>query len=366
MTRSRLLLAAGIAAAATAAATPFFLSARAQATPQAAPAQAAAPPAVQLVPASTVRAAPREEVTGGLAPAKALQLGFEVGGRLARLEVRKGAKVAEGQVIARLDPEMSDAQVQQAEAAVKAAEAQARQAEDLARRNAELARSGSVTDLAAKSSASSAAAAAAQLLAAKAQLAQARAARRRHDLRAPFAGVLIDVPDQVGATVTSNSTLFTLEQLDPLILRVTVQEGARAALRPGAKVHVESVGQGGASTDLAAIRSVIPSADAATRRVPVEITVPNPEGRFTAHTLGRAVLSLGSEESAQSIPASALASNGGDHVFVLGQAGELRRVPVRVIDRGAREVVLKAEQPLTQVVDSPAADLAEGAKVSVR
>ncbi|GAC1344968.1 MAG: efflux RND transporter periplasmic adaptor subunit [Myxococcales bacterium] len=365
MTRSRLLLSAGVAAAISAAAALFFLLPRAQATPppRAAP---AAPPSVQLVAASAVRSAPREEVTGGLSPAKALQLGFEVGGRLARLEVRKGAKVAEGQVIARLDPEISDAQVQQAEAAVKAAEAHAHQASDLARRNAELAKSGSVTDLAAQSSASGAAAASAQLLAARAQLAQARAARRRHDLRAPFAGVLIDAPDQVGATVTPTSTLFTLEQLDPLLLRVTVQEDVRASLRPGVRVHVESVGRGGAATDAAVIKSIIPSADAATRRVPVEITVPNPEGRFTAHTLGRAILSLGTVESALSVPSSALASAGGDHVFVLGKAGEVRRVQVQVIDRGARDVVLKAPEPLTQVIDSPAADLAEGVQVSVR
>jgi RND family efflux transporter MFP subunit len=365
LTRSHLVL-SGLSATVCTAAL-FFLSPHAQAAPQGTTAQGAqaAPPAVQLAQVSKVRAAPHEEITGSLMPAKALQLGFEVGGRLSRLEVQKGAKVAEGQVIARLDAEMVDAQVQQAEAAVKAAEAQAQQAADVARRNAELAQSGSISDLASKSSASNAAAAAAQLLAAKAQLAQARAARRRHDLRAPFAGIVIDAPDQVGATVTSNSTLLTLEQLDPLVLRVTVQESARASLRPGARVHVESVG-GGAATDGAFVKVIIPSADAATRRVPVEITVPNPEGRFIAHTLGRAILSLGSEENALSIPASALASNGGDHVFVLGQAGEVRRVPVQVIDRGAKQVVVKAEGPLTQVVDYPAADLAEGVKVSVR
>jgi RND family efflux transporter MFP subunit len=279
--------------------------------------------------------------------------------------VRKGARVVEGQVIARLDPEIADAQVQQAEAAVKAADAQAQLAADVARRNSELSQAGSVSDLQNKSSTSSAAAAAAQLQSAKAQLAQARAARRRHDLRAPFAGVLIDAPDQVGATVATGAALFTLEQLDPLVLRVSVQEGARASLRPGARVRVEAVA-GTAATDDAVVKVVIPSADSATRRVPVEITVPNPQGRFTAHTLGRALLSLGAEESALSVPASALASNGGDHVFVLDQRGEVRRVPVRVLDRGAKNVVVKADEALSKVVDYPGSDLAEGTRVSAR
>ena len=346
-----------------------LLSCGAQAKPQAdaPPASLSAPPpSVQLAQEKPVLRAPREELTGSLVPAKALQLGFEVAGRLSRIEVRKGASVAQGQVIARLDPEIADAQVAQAAAAALAARAQAQLAADVARRNQELQASGSVSDLQIKSSSASAAAAAAQLAAAEAQLAQARALRRRHDLRAPFAGVLIDAPDQVGATVTSGKELFTLEQLDPLVLKITVAEIERKSLRPGARVHVEAIG-GNAATDDALVRTIIPSADAATRRVPVEITVPNPRGLFTAHTLGRATLLLGEAENAVALPSSALASDGGaDHVFSVGQHGEVRRIPVQVLDRGAREVVVRAQQQLTRVIDYPSSDLADGAQVVVR
>ena len=325
----------------------------------------AAQPAVSLAKVQAVKSAPREEITGALNPAKELKVGFEVGGRLARILVRKGAKVAEGQVIAQLDPELADAQVLQAEAAVKAAEAQSAMAADVAGRNAELSKAGSVSDLQNKSSASSAAAAAAQLQAAKAQLAQARAARRRHDLKAPFAGVLIDAPDQVGATVAPGAALFTLEQLDPLVLKLTVSDAAREVLKVGTRVHVEAVG-GGAAAEDAWVRAVIPSADPATRRIPVEVVVPNKDGRFTAHTLGRAILPMGSAEDALSVPASALSSQGGDHVYALAGDGEVRRVPVQVIERGGLVVVLKASQPLDKIVDYPAPDLVDGAKVTVK
>jgi RND family efflux transporter MFP subunit len=323
------------------------------------------PAPVSLARVTSVKSAPREEITGALQPAKALQLGFEVAGRLSRILVRKGATVDEGQVIAQLDPELADAQVQQAEAAVKAAEAQSAMATDLAGRNAALSKAGTVSDLMNKNSTSSAAAAAAQLQAARAQLLQARAARRRHDLKAPFAGVLIDSPDQVGATVSVGAALFTLEQLDPLVLKLTVSDAARAVLKPGTRVHVEAV-SGGAATDDAWVRAVIPSADPATRRIPVEITVPDKEGRFTAHTLARAVLPMGSAEDALSLPASALSSQGGDHVYVIDGAFEVRRVAVQVIDRGVQQVVVRAAQAIDKVVDYPAADLVDGAKVSVR
>jgi membrane fusion protein, multidrug efflux system len=322
------------------------------------------PPPVSLAEVKAVRSAPREEITGALNPAKELKAGFEVAGRLARILVKKGAAVAQGQLMAQLDPELADAQVQQAEAAVQAAAAQSAIAADVANRNAELAKTNTISEAQQRNTASSAAAAAAQLQAAKAQLAQARANRRRHDLRAPFAGVLIDAPDQVGATVAAGVPLFTLEQLDPLVLKLTVSDSSRALLKPLARVQVEAVG-GGAATFEAWVRAVIPSADPATRRVPVEIVVPNPDARFTAHTLGRAVLPLGAEQEVLSAPASALSSQGGDHVYAL-VADEVRKVPVQVIDRGAQEVVFKAAQPLTKVVDYPAAGLQDGAKVAVK
>lgn len=328
-------------------------------------AQAQAPQTVQLAATVPVKSQAREEVTGSLEPQRQLNLGFEVAGRLYRVEVKKGSPVAEGQVIARLDPEIADAQVAQAEAAVKAAEAGAAVAADSASRQGELQKSGSVSEFQSSSASGQAKAAAAQVLMAKAQLAQARALRRRHDLRAPFAGVLTAAPDQVGASMQPMATPFTLEQLDALTLRVAVPESARSLVVVGTKVRVESV-SGGIVSDQALVKTVIPSADPNTRRVPVEVAVPNKDRRFTAHTMARARLSLGKDEAALSVPATALASSGGDHVFVVGSAGELRRIPVQVIERGTSQVVLRASEDLQAVVDYPAVDLKDGAKVSVK
>jgi hypothetical protein len=74
---------------------------------------------------------------------------------------------------------------------------------------------------------------------------------------------------------------------------------------------------------------------------------------------------MGSPEDALSVPASALSSQGGDHVYVIN-GGEVRRVAVQVIDRGVQQVVVRAQQPIDKVVDYPAPDLVDGAKVSVR
>ena len=323
-----------------------------------------AAPAVQLARVEAVRTTPHEEIVGSLSPAKALQLGFEVGGRLARVSALRGGKVSQGQVVGQLDLELVSAQVAQAEGALSAAQAQAGLARDTARRQGQLQQGGSVSEWQSKSSDSQAQAAEAQVRVAKAALAQARALRSKHTLRAPFAATVIEAPDQSGNNVAVGAPLYTLEDLDTLTLKISLPESAREALRPGARVHVLAVG-GSAQTDDARIRAIIPSADAATRRLPVEISVPNRDHRFLAHTLARAVLPLGDEQAASSLPSTALASAGGDHVFVV-EGAAVKKVMVTVLDRGAAQVVVQGLPANSRVIDSPALDLQDGARVEVK
>ncbi|HEX8819723.1 MAG TPA: efflux RND transporter periplasmic adaptor subunit [Archangium sp.] len=366
MKLSRTSLVAGLATVGVvAAALPLSGCEADAAPPPAAKAATAELPSVTLATTKPVRASQREEVTGTLFPAQALQVGFEVGGRLEKVRVKKGQAVQEGQVLAQLNAEISDAQLAQAQAAVAAAEVSSAMASDVAERNAKLQEQGNVSDLQNRTTSTQAKQAEAQLLAAKAQLAQAQAGRRKHDLKVPFSGTVVDAPEQVGAIVGPGVPMFSVENLDSLLLKTTVAESARARLKPGSKVRVEVIG-GGASTDEAIIRTIIPSADAATRRIPVDILVPNKDGRFVANTLARVILPLGEAQEAQSIPATALSSSGGDHVLVVAASGEVRRVDVQVLERRMREVVVKAAAPLDKVVEYPLPSLTEGTRVSVK
>lgn len=304
-----------------------------------------------------------DEVSGALFPAKLLPLGFEVGGRLALIKANKGDAVKTGQLLGMLDTEISDAQVAQAEAGLAAAEAGAEMAADVAQRNEKLQAEGSVSDVQSKGAQTSSKQAASQVAMAKAQLAQARAARKRHELKAPFAATIIDAPEQIGMTIGPGMPQFILQQLDPLILKTTIPESSRSQVKVGAKVKVTSVASG-VSTDQATVKLVLPSADPATRRVPVEITVPNADGRFVANTLAKANLPMGGPQQALSIPSSALGSTGGEHVFTVTAQGTLKRVPVTVLTRNAKEVTLVSPESMTTVVDYPTSALVDGAKVS--
>ena len=105
---------------------------------------------VKLVKAKPISSSAREQLTGQFFPNKLLPLGFEVGGRLKNVNVKKGDTVKEGQVVGRLDPEIIDAQVAQAEAGVAAAEAAATLAVDVAQRQEKLKAEGSISDVQSK------------------------------------------------------------------------------------------------------------------------------------------------------------------------------------------------------------------------
>lgn len=331
--------------------------------PAVALAQAPAPK-LKIVRAVEAQSTAKETITGSLFASRTLPLGFEVGGRLVTSKVTKGEVVKAGQLLGALDQEIVDAQVAQAEAAVLAAEASAGLAADVAGRTEKLRTGGSVSDVQSKQTDMQARATQAQLLQAKAGLAQAKAAKRRHAISAPSGGTIIDAPDQVGTMVGPGMPVYILQTLDPLILKATIPENVRANVKAGLKVHVESVGAP-VATDDATVKVVIPSADPATRRIPIEITVPNPGNRFVANSLARATLPIGQSRLSYVIPASALGSAGGEHVFAI-ENGVLKRVPVTVVTRSPTEVTVTAAEPLKDLVDYPTSALVEGTTITAR
>jgi len=336
-----------------------------------APAHAAEPAApvpkqqLKYVKATPVKTTSKDSYTGQLFPSKLLPMGFEVGGRLAVSRVSKGDLVKAGQPLGSLDTEIIDAQVAQAQAGVEAAEAGAAMATDVAGRQEKLKDEGSVSDVQSRGAVTQSKQAQAQLLMAKAQLAQAQAGRRKHDLRALFPGTVIDAPDNVGGMVGPGMPVYIVMQLDPLTLKTTIPENVRAAVKPGLKVHVESIGSTAATED-AVVKVVINSADPATRRIPVEITVPNADGRFVANTLARTTLPLGEERQAYLIPSTALGTTGGEHVFTVDSGGALKRVPVTVLERTATQATIATPEKLGDLVDFPTSALVDGTRVTQR
>ena len=313
----------------------------AKAEPPAAPPEASKARAVRLVAPEKVVVTGEILLTGNLKSEQAAMLSVAVPGTLLKVHVKRGQRVAKGEALATLDDDAARATVAQADAGVKAAEAQLAMADDALVRVAAVHKDRGVTDQQLRQAEAQRAAAAAGVAAARAQAQQAEVHLRHHTLKAPWAGAILKVPDGTGMPVAPGVPLFLLEDTATLILETTATQAEAAALRDGATVAV-TVPATGATTADATLRLVVPMVDPMTNRVPIEIAVPNADGRFLPHAFARARIATAGREGWKVPLASLVQREGAFSAWVAGADGRARAVAVQVLRQGTDEAVVDA------------------------
>ncbi len=308
----------------------------------------------RLVAPEPLRHVARVEAMGTLKPRHQAHLAFAVPGTLAKILVKRGQSVAEGAPLLMLDAAAIRAQLAQAEAGIAAARAQVVLAQDALARLESIQRDdGGVTESQLVQARGQIAVAKAQLAGAEAQRDQAKVTADRHTLRAPFDAVVTRIPDGIGVAVAAGTPLVMVESVRLLVLDTSLPQADAALVRVGARVEV-SVPATGARTDDGVLSVVVPTVDASTNRVPVEITVPNPGGRFLPNASARARIAAGAPRSAYRVPAAAVLQKDGAYaVWIAASDGRARSVPVRVL----------AQDGDAAVVEPDAASLPAGARV---
>lgn len=338
----------------------------------AAPASSAGPATdlavtVRLAEPKRVRFVPRVVVTGTLKARQSAPLAFAAGGPLVRIAVRRGQEVAAGQLLGALDDTIAAAQRRQAEAAVEAAKVQLSMADDALQRVQAIRAQDGVSEAQAFQTRSQRDLAASQLAAAEAGLAQAAGNLDHHYLRAPFAGVVTRIPDGTGITVGPGVPVFALSSTRSLFLDTSVTQDHASELRSGARVTV-AVPATGARTGDATIQAIVGAVDAASSRVPVEIAVPNGDGRFLANAFARAELQLGAERDGFRVPAGALLQRDGAFAVWMATDGRASAVAVRVLGEEEDSVVVAPAgtgwPDGGKAILAPATGLTEGTRVA--
>lgn len=346
-------------------------AAAAQGGKPAAPAENPPPAALPREEGVRVRlAAPRPSrfrgqvvATGDLRPQESALLGFSVGGRLDQISVRRGDAVQRGQVLGALDSSLARAGLSQAKSGVSAAYAQWKLALDGLSRTEAIRKHDGVAEAQVLQARTQRDLAEAQFAVARAQEQQAAAHLGHHTLRAPFSGVVTQVPSGTGIAVGPGTPLFGLEQTDTLILDTSVTPAQAAGLVPGSKVRV-FVPATGASA-IGKLRAVVPAADPASHRMPVEIALANPGQGFAPHMLARAELQTG-ERPALELPSTCLVQREGAlSVYALVDGRQARRIPVQLLSQEAETSLVEQDDLLARarVVDMPPPDLSDGARV---
>lgn len=195
----------------------------------------------------------RVTASGTLSALVTVQIGSQVSGRLSEINVDFNSPVRKGQVIARIDPALYEAALEQAranalaaEANVEKAKAQADQSGRDLTRAAGLRRKGLISAAELQTARSTDRVNQAQLRAERASLEQARAALHQAKVNlgytrivSPINGVVISRSVDVGQTVAASlqaPTLFTLaEDMRRMQVDTSVAEADVGRLQPGMK-----------------------------------------------------------------------------------------------------------------------------------
>jgi RND family efflux transporter MFP subunit len=234
----------------------------------------AAEPAAGPAPAAVVaRAAPARSEAAFDGVVEALRqtvVASQVSGAVVQLGVKAGDRVAAGQVLLRIDARSAEQSAAASEAQLRAARATLEVARAEFGRQQQLHADRFISTAALDRARAEFQATQAQVAAQAAQLDVARTQTGLHVVRAPYAGVVSDVPVALGEMAMPGRTLLTL--YDPSALRVvaSIPQSAAAALDAATAARIELPGLPVAARQHKPVRlQVLPAADAATHTVTV-------------------------------------------------------------------------------------------------
>lgn len=291
-------------------------------------------------------------VSGVVEPIRTVGVNSQLSGALLGVEVEEGMRVREGQVLARMDDRELAAQEASAEASFAVAEAAYQRAEQL-RNNQVITISEYERDRTAYA-------------AARAQLEQLRTRRGYATVRSTLDGIVLEKRVEAGDIVAPQTQLFRIGDVSTMVVRVPVSELDVVELSPAATASIVFDAYP-TRTFTGTIRRIFPSADPATRLVPVEVALDD-VGASTARPgfLARVTFALGARSGVRLIPASALISGaGGQAVFTVENGQAMRRSVQTGLTSEGRVEVLSGLEAGDIIVVAGANTLRDGAQVRI-
>lgn len=337
------------------------------------PAKPAAVPAEVEVVAAELRPWPDVvRVQGSLLADEHVVVGAKVAGRVQKVHVDLGSRVAEGDLLATLEPEEFDLHVLQAESQLEQARVKLglkpgdreeqldrKQVPDVAREEAlrnqaraNLKRAQSlapnqvitaeeldqcqaeleVAEARYRLALNAVEEQIALIGVRRAELALAKQNRVDAELRAPFAGCVQQRHVAPGTYVQVGEPIVSLVRTDPLRFRAGVPERQAARLQEGQKARIQV--EGLAKPLEGAVSRISPALDLSNRSLSAEIDVPNSDSLLRAGLFAEAEITVDPDARSVSIPGGAVREFAGvEKVWVVdkGQAAE------RVIATGRRD-----------------------------
>ncbi len=289
----------------------------------------------------------RLNLSGRTEADKKVMIVARTSGILVDLKVQRGARVAKDAVIAILSDEAREAQVAQAQALFDQ-----RSAEFEARRK--LIEKGTLPRLDLNNLES-------QYRAAEAALAGAKAERERGTILAPWAGLVTDVPSELGMNLSPGKEIAQIVALDPMLAVVEASERKLAGLDVGKTADIRlidgTIAQG-------RVRYVSKTASPTTRTYRVEVEMKNPDGKIPDGITAEVSIPLAAVP-AMRVPRSALtfSSAGELGVRIVTSESIVKFVPVSLVADNKDEMFVKGIAPGSRIIVQGQDFVREGQRV---
>ncbi len=254
-------------------------------------------------------------LSGVVEPIRRVGVNSQLSGALLSINVEEGKVVRQGDVLALLDARELQLQLTGANAALTAAKSTMDRAEKM--RKAQI-----YTDIEYDRDRTALASAQSQRDQLEARLAYAT-------VKSPLDGVVIEKRVEAGDVVGVQTRLFQIADVSTLVVRVNVSELEVAGLSQGQSVDIAVDAMTG---DLVRgrIRRIFPSADSATRLVPVEVELTGANVRnVKPGYLARATFHSVARSNALLIPESSVIGSAGAQVVMMYREGAAERRTVR-------------------------------------
>jgi len=250
----------------------------------------------------------------------------EAGGRVVELPVALGSRVAQGDLLARLDPTVSRAQVQQARASLLQAKAGLELAEVQLERTQALHVQSAASDQMLDQARIERDSRAGGVKAAEAGLALSEKSLADCSLRAPFAGTVAKVDLELGALVGPGTPAFQLVSAEKLFVLSMLSSGLIGSIAIDMQVRLQAPSLPGRSFS-GRVARLGPAADMRTRTYPVEIDLEDSEEVLRPGMMVQVEIVLEQRGSAILVGRSSVLDEPNSRVFVISDGvAHLRKV----------------------------------------
>lgn len=281
-------------------------------------------------------------LSGSVTARRQAMLSPRMDGLVSDLQVDAGDRVEQAEILMRLDTALIERELELARASAAEVRAAAAEADRLVKEATRLRGDNFIpaTELASREAASTAAVEALGAAVAREQLIQEQL--RRHELPAPFTGVIAERMAETGEWVNRGDPIFRLVATDPVWIDVNVPQEHFGRLSIGTPVHIFPDTTRGVELE-GRIVALVPVSDIQARSFLVRIAADDPDGTLFPGTSAATQIQSDSTGRGLALPRQAVVAHpdGGRSIFVIDDDGRARRRAIRVVEESADRVVVE-------------------------